>query len=58
MATELAIYKINRINEFKRVYNSNISRLNSNLANNIRNINKSRINSKQKKNKISNLIKL
>lgn len=54
--SELDIYKNNRINELKNIYNLNISRLNSNLVININNINKTRLNTKQKQQQINNLI--
>jgi hypothetical protein len=57
MSLELAIYKQNRINELQNIYKSNISRLNSALAVNIRNIQNSRQNAKTKQTQISNLIK-
>jgi hypothetical protein len=56
MATELDIYKRNRIDELKNTYNLNILRLNKTLTINIFNINKSRLNAKQKKQQINNLI--
>jgi hypothetical protein len=57
MSLELSIYKQNRINELQNTYKSNISRLNSALAVNIRNIQNSRQNAKTKQAQISNLIK-
>ena len=56
MTTELDIYKRNRIDNYKNTYNLNISRLNKTLAINIKNINKSTLNTKQKKQQINNLI--
>lgn len=38
MSSELEIYKRNKTNELRNNYNLNISRLNSALSNNIRNI--------------------
>ena len=57
MSLELSIYKQNRINELQNTYKSNVSRLNSALAVNIRNIQNSRQNAKTKQTHISNLIK-
>lgn len=42
MSTDLDIYKQNRINELNKIYSSNIARLNSILATNIKNIQLSR----------------
>jgi len=56
MSLELTIYKQNRINELQNIYKSNISRLNSALAVNIKNIQNSRQNAKTKQTQISNLI--
>jgi len=46
MTTELAIYKQNRINDLNRNFNTVVSRLNSTLAVNIRNIQSSRLRNK------------
>lgn len=56
MSSELEIYKRNKTNELRNNYNLNISRLNSALSNNIRNINRTRLNNKQKQQQINNLI--
>jgi len=56
MSVELSIYKQNRIIELQNIYNSNISRLNSALAINIRNVQNSRQNNKVKQSQINNLI--
>jgi len=47
MTSELEIYKKNRINEVTSIFNSNVARLNSNLAMNIRSIQVSRLRNKQ-----------
>lgn len=47
MHKELDIYKQNRINELNRIFNSNLSRLNSTLATNIRRVQTSRNRNKQ-----------
>jgi hypothetical protein len=56
MSLELAIYKQNRINELQNIYKSNISRLNSALTVNIKNVQNSRQNAKTKQTQISKLI--
>jgi hypothetical protein len=56
MSTELSIYKQNRINELQNIYNSNISRLNSSLAINIKKVQNSRLNNRAKQININNLI--
>ena len=56
MSSELSIYKQNRINDLQNIHKSNLSRLNSALVINIRNIQKSRLNAKVKKSQINNLI--
>ena len=56
MSLELSIYKQNRIKEFQNIYNSNTSRLYSNVVINIRNIQNSRLNVKTKKIQLINLI--
>ena len=56
MSLELSIYKQNRIKEFQNIYNSNTSRLYSNVVINIRNIQKSRLNIKTKQLQLINLI--
>lgn len=43
MSTELETYKKNRINELTSIFNSNVSRLNTALSNNIRSIQVSRL---------------
>jgi hypothetical protein len=57
MSTELNIYKQNKINENKNVFNLNISRLYSDLGINIKTIYNSRQNYKTKQILINNLIK-
>ena len=47
MSTDLDAYKLSRINELNNIFNSNLSRLNSALAINIRNIRNSRFRNKQ-----------
>jgi hypothetical protein len=54
--TELAIYKRNRINNFQRILNTNISQLNLKLVNNIKIIKNSKFNAKGKQIRINNLI--
>ena len=56
MNTELSIYKKNRIIELQKINNSNVSRLNSVLEINIRNVQQSRQNKKAKQSQINNLI--
>jgi hypothetical protein len=56
MSTELSIYKQNRINELQNIYNSNIYRLNSSLAINIKKVQNSRLNNRAKQININNLI--
>jgi len=56
METELEIYKNNKIAALKSVFNQNLSRLNSLLATNIKSVNNSRMNQKQKQQQINNLI--
>jgi len=56
MNSELSIYKQNRINELKTVFNSNIYRLNSALVTNIKNIQMFRLSVKVKQTYINNLI--
>jgi len=56
MSNELAIYKKNRINELQNIFNSNIARFNSELINNARNIQKTRLSVKVKQAQINNLI--
>lgn len=46
-SSELSLYKQNRINELKRVFNQNVVRLNSVLTNNVRIVNQSRVRNKQ-----------
>lgn len=46
MSTELSIYKQNRINELYKNFNTNVVRLNSALAINIRNVQQSRLKNK------------
>ena len=43
MSNELQTYKENRIKSFISIYNSNVMRLKSNLVNNVRNIQRSRL---------------
>jgi hypothetical protein len=47
MSIELQSYKKNRINEVTSIFNSNVARLNSTFATNIRNIQRSRVRNKQ-----------
>ena len=47
MSTDLDAYKLSRINELNNIFNSNLSRLNSALEINIRNIRNSRFRNKQ-----------
>jgi len=47
MSNELQIFKQNRINEITSIFNSNVARLNSNLATNLRTIQLSRFRNKQ-----------
>jgi hypothetical protein len=47
MSIELQTFKKNRINEITAIFNSNLARLNSNLASSIRNIQISRLRNKQ-----------
>ena len=54
--TELAIYKRNRINELITNFNNVVARLNSILANNIKNINRMNIKNNQKQQLINSLI--
>uniref|UniRef100_A0A6C0IHP7 Peptidase C14 caspase domain-containing protein n=1 Tax=viral metagenome TaxID=1070528 RepID=A0A6C0IHP7_9ZZZZ len=57
MTTELDIYKKNRINEIQNIYNTNVARLYSDLANNIKNIQSTRLISQSvKQRNINNLI--
>ena len=56
MSAELSIYKQNRINELNTNFNTVLARLNSILASNIRVINSSRLNAKQKQQQINTLI--
>ncbi len=47
MSSELESFRRNRINEITNIFNSNVARLNSNLAMNIRSIQISRLRNKQ-----------
>ena len=56
MSDDLNTYKQNRINELTNIFNSRVSRLNSSLATNIKNIQKSRLSVKVKQIQINKLI--
>ena len=56
MATELSIYKQNKINNQEKLYNDNINRLYSSLIINIRNVQKSKLTNKNKQIQINNLV--
>lgn len=56
MSTELDTYKKNRINDLQRTFNSTVALLKSNLARNINNINRLRINQSLKQREINKLI--
>ena len=56
MTTELDIYKKNKINAFKKVFNINLERLKSILYKNIKNVQKSKLNVNQKQKLINDLI--
>jgi len=47
MSSELQAYKENRINSFITIFNANVTRLKSNLVNNVRNIQRSRLRNTQ-----------
>ena len=57
MSSELSIYKNNRINELRNLFNSNVARLNNTLSINVRIIqNNRRLNTRQKQQQINILI--
>ena len=56
MPTELEIYKQNRINNLKNIFNANLARLKVNLDNNIKIINRSSLKPNIKTQQINNLI--
>jgi hypothetical protein len=56
MSNELVIYKQNRINTIQNMFNSNIARLNSDVINNARKIQNTRLSAKVKQTQINNLI--
>jgi len=56
MSSELEIYKTNKINSLKNLFNKNVARLKSNLTISIQIIKKSKLNIKQKHKQINNLI--
>lgn len=57
MSSELAIYKKNRITSLQNTFNSNIAKLNDELAKNIQKVQLSNLNTKVKQTQINNLKK-
>jgi hypothetical protein len=56
MSNELAVYKKNRINNLQNIFNSNVARLNTDLINNARKIQNTRLTAKVKQTQINALI--